>query len=342
MPAQKTRPDEKLVNLMDPMPHRYIFVPSGNAYITANCRKRTRAEGRKVYVVQDSKKQKMGLRVPHYVYEAVLAQHDSTKETRARATVKRDERLEGQFREAVGEGFPYMPDDERERCVGWTMQKGKGRVGRKGKLGMSERATNAVFAYARHCHTEYDKYLRDGVVRNEARALISGTVERIVRAWGFTGTSLHPGHLSSSGSGPSSGKRKDGRKMKIPTEKVLRARDAGISKNHRNKKNKRTSARQNPKTSGKSKRIVRLVERRKRKQDSRGRKERTSGHGRHPSTTSQGSSGETVVNIIPPSSEFPSIVDDVDYKDEDDGYEIGSDCDSTLSGHDSDWTINSE
>jgi hypothetical protein len=42
----------------------------------------------------------------------------------------------------------------------------------------------AVTAHVRHAETEYDSFLAQGYDRREARALVSGAVERVLGRWG--------------------------------------------------------------------------------------------------------------------------------------------------------------
>jgi hypothetical protein len=179
------------------------------------------------------------------------------------------------------------------------------------------------------------------VARDEARALVSGMVESMVRAWGFTGTKKRDsGPPPPPGPGP--GKLNDGRKTKISTGRVLRARDAGVSKHHGGKK--MVSTKQSSISSARKKRIAQLVETCKRKQENR--RERISGHGRHPPHGNEGSSGGAVGNISEPTiSNVPWIDDtaDLDYEDGTDGeYELGSITESASSGQNLDWTGDSD
>ncbi|KAI8626368.1 hypothetical protein F5Y19DRAFT_447224 [Xylariaceae sp. FL1651] len=225
MPSGKPQQDEVIVKILDRMPGRYIFVPSGDQYITAHCRRQTHEAGQKVYIVQDSHNKAIGLRVPLLIYENVLAEHDRTKDARARATARRDAKLEQGFRDAVLALFPGVPTDELEKIVKWTTKKGANRVGRRGKLDMAERAANAVHAYVRHNHTQYDRCLREGTDRDTARSIISSTVEKLVRSWGFTGT----GSARSRSEPASSSRSNHPPKM----NNAPGPRDAGVSKNRR-------------------------------------------------------------------------------------------------------------
>lgn len=63
---------EEPVNIFDPMPHRYMFVPDRNRHLMEKCRERTHAIGRPVYVVHGERGGPIGLRVPHYVVEPVV------------------------------------------------------------------------------------------------------------------------------------------------------------------------------------------------------------------------------------------------------------------------------
>ncbi|KAI0404005.1 hypothetical protein F4802DRAFT_598620 [Xylaria palmicola] len=75
-----TRPDAEVVSIFDPVPHRYILVPGTDSQLVTECRARTRAIGRAVYVVEDARGEVIGFRVPHYVLESVIIEESLRKD----------------------------------------------------------------------------------------------------------------------------------------------------------------------------------------------------------------------------------------------------------------------
>lgn len=80
--------------------------------------------------------------------------------------------------------FPRLPSAEINKIVCRATAKGKGRVGRTGTIGISEKARLAVQAYIRHTKTNYDDLLRDGTDRESARGLTSQKTIDLLKEWG--------------------------------------------------------------------------------------------------------------------------------------------------------------
>lgn len=165
------------------MPRGYVFVPKGSVYITANCRKQTRVAGQIVYTVVDKNKRTVGLRVPSVVHQAVLASEVATRIDRASAVQKRDEALEREFHGAVKKLFPQAPEGDVPEIVARAMKKGSGRVGRTSRIAVEAKATLAVTAHVRHCHTNYDQLLKDGHNRGKARNQTYQKINEVLQAW---------------------------------------------------------------------------------------------------------------------------------------------------------------
>jgi len=89
---------EPVVSVTSPMPPGYKFVSKGNPYITRHCRQETQQAHKTVYAVMDDKKKPVGIRVPKWVYEAVLQSERETHSERREAVAKRDDALERRFR----------------------------------------------------------------------------------------------------------------------------------------------------------------------------------------------------------------------------------------------------
>lgn len=184
-PTKEDAMMDTMVSIYTSLPRRYIFVPKGNAYITANCRKQTRVEGKKVYIVCNSKHQPVGIRVPYAIYESVLEKHNETQESRAKAVERRDNKVKEDFRSSIVSQFPKIPEKDLTQVVEHATRKYSRRVGRTGKLDLAEKAQLAVRAHIRHRHTHYDKMLTDGTSRDDARSRIFGKVDVAAKEWGW-------------------------------------------------------------------------------------------------------------------------------------------------------------
>ncbi len=183
MPTTTTPSEEPQVRFFSPMPAGYVFVPKGDVYITSNCRKRTHAAGRAVYVVIDKNKKPLGLRCPGPIYEGVLQDHQATAGTRAAAVQKRDDAVQATFQDALLELYPAVPRGEIPALVEQALEKNKRRVGRTSTISMREKVNKAVGAHIRHCHTGYDRLLKQGVDREAARREIRPTVVQLMAKW---------------------------------------------------------------------------------------------------------------------------------------------------------------
>lgn len=164
---------------------RDFIVRKGDVYMTKNCREKTHAAGRVLYVVVDKKKKKkaVGLRCPSEILQAVTADHRATIGTRAAAVDKRDAAIADEFQTALVKEFPDMPKDQIPVLLKQTLAKRQRRVGRTSTKNLTERVRLAVYAHARHCHTNYDQLLRDGVAREDARKRIFAKVRGVVKHW---------------------------------------------------------------------------------------------------------------------------------------------------------------
>ncbi|KAL7624867.1 hypothetical protein AAE478_004081 [Parahypoxylon ruwenzoriense] len=200
--------EDTVVSVSDPMPCGYVFVQKGNTYITANCRKETYTKGKIVYIVQDLKHRQVGIHVPKTVFMGVLKSHHETKDLRARVVQRRDRKMEADFRHSILSQFPQIPSNELPKVVSQAMKKGSGRVGRTGKLDIAEKTRLAVHAHVRHTHTEYDKLLRNGVPREQARNQIREMVDKMMKTWGWLSKPAMKYSAETHGDGKKSAKAK--------------------------------------------------------------------------------------------------------------------------------------
>ncbi|KXX74642.1 hypothetical protein MMYC01_208143 [Madurella mycetomatis] len=179
-------PPEPSVRASDPLPKGYRFVPKGNIYITKHCRQQTHEARKTLYVVlgDGGTNKPVGLRCPAHIYRAVMDQHRATARQRAAAVRKRDAAKEGDFEDTVTKLFPDIPREEIPRIVKHALKKHSGRVGRTGTVGLEERVTLAVWAHIRHVHTDYERLLKQGIGRLEAREQVWDRVNEMARRWG--------------------------------------------------------------------------------------------------------------------------------------------------------------
>ncbi|KAJ9649253.1 pre-rRNA processing protein [Coniosporium tulheliwenetii] len=157
--AQRTQ-RQKTISDDLPVQKGYTFVAKGNVYITRHCRTRTKELGKTVFVIADSKGQRLGLRLD-----------------------KKDTKGRNEATAALVRLFPKVPPDAAEATVKHAFEKRSRRVGRKMVVSLDDRVTRAVIAHIRHCYTPYDAMLRKGVPREQARLRVQADVHRLLRAW---------------------------------------------------------------------------------------------------------------------------------------------------------------
>lgn len=173
------------------LPKGYAFVPKGNVYITSNCRKLTQEKARPVFTVIDAKNRQIGIGVPTDVYLVVQFKETETRANRAANVLKRDEGMAKGFERDTRDAFPQIPASSLRNVSKIALEKGKGKVGRTGKLDVQRKVHLAVRAHIRHCETDYDKLLRNGVAREDARQRIEAKIQEVCRAWGGGSQSKH-------------------------------------------------------------------------------------------------------------------------------------------------------
>lgn len=180
------------------LPSWYSFVPKGNVYITSNCRKLTQASGSTVYIVIDAKNQQLGLGVPTEIYVGVQFKEMESRAERAANVLKRDEGIAKGFQKEILSLFPQIPSKALQNVLKIALEKGKGKVGRTGKLDIQRKAHLAVWAHIRHCETDYDALLRHGMPREDARKQVEAKMKEVRKAWGGDSQTMHgkPGKSS--------------------------------------------------------------------------------------------------------------------------------------------------
>jgi hypothetical protein len=124
-----------------------------------------------------------------------LADADVRARRRERETVRReaqDQQYIEQFAGQIRRLFPACPPEQEQLIAAHACEKYSGRVGRSAAAKeLSEKAVRlAVIAHVRHTRTDYDARLAAGQDRQEARAEITGQIERVLKEWGSSSTRL--------------------------------------------------------------------------------------------------------------------------------------------------------
>ncbi|KAF1984621.1 hypothetical protein K402DRAFT_336371 [Aulographum hederae CBS 113979] len=170
-----------------PLLKGYVFVPKGDLYRSRKCREHTLAAHKPFFIVQDEKKRRIGIRVPHHVLKQVALIERETASSRRAAVQKKDASLIMQANVELNKLYPDMPPDAAEKCLKVAFKKHSGRVGRTGSLELSQKVDMAVKAYVRHSETPYDVLLRTGVNREEARRQVTRKMDEVLKSWGGEG-----------------------------------------------------------------------------------------------------------------------------------------------------------
>lgn len=186
---------EPEVSPKSPLPVGYRFVPKGNVYITANCRKRTHAIGATVYLVVGPKVKGRanvkGIRVPYDVYQEVAAAEQQTRAKRAAQVQAKDDAGSRAFEAEVRRLFPHAPPDSVAAIARHALVKRSRRVGRSTMMDMEHKVRLAVVAHIRHVETDYEALLsKGGMEREDARRQTWQRTNEVADQWAGRRNSL--------------------------------------------------------------------------------------------------------------------------------------------------------
>ena len=182
------------------IPDDYVEIEPGDAYVTRQVKLRSAA----VYCrMKKSRRRKfselVGILAPPEIVEEVLADAKQTKDLRkARNAVaavhrsRKEAELNQQRIETLKQMLPGIPEDDAENVVKRAFEVGSGRVGRTSSLTDEEKLRIATLAHIRHCHTDYEAMLDDGIDREEARECVAGKIQRVYDKWAYP--KLKPDH----------------------------------------------------------------------------------------------------------------------------------------------------
>lgn len=176
-------PREVIVSPTAPMPAGYAFLKKGIKYKTLHCRRLTHEAGKAVYVVQNNKTV-LGIRIPKRIFFEVQALANDTFASRRLATEKRDAAIIRAAAAELDQQFPFIPATDRDNALNHGFKKHSGRVGRTNGIPLPRKVLFAVIAHIRHKHTEYDRLLKKGLDRDDARKAIHKKMQNILGKWG--------------------------------------------------------------------------------------------------------------------------------------------------------------
>lgn len=170
-----------------------LFLPSGDAALSRRAKKYSKLWA---VVVKFSRArgryERQGLLVEEAALQRAeqecLADEDIRAARRERDEERRldqDEKLAEAMRLKLMEMFPGCPAKDAESIARHTSERGSGRVGRTeaGRHLDEEALRLAAIAHIRHCHTDYDTLLMDGMERHDARGLVRGAIEEVLDRW---------------------------------------------------------------------------------------------------------------------------------------------------------------
>lgn len=180
MPSKEPTLDDKRK-----LPASYKFIPSGNVYITKNCRALAHEAGRTLYIVRNSKKHICGIGAPIYICKLVQRLDAETREQRKAAVEKKDTALSKKVKVELLNTFLYIPQERVGQILHHMLKKRSGRVGRSRDIDLRRTVILGAVAHIRHKLTRYDQLLEKGISRAEARIQVQHEIDEVLRTWGL-------------------------------------------------------------------------------------------------------------------------------------------------------------
>jgi len=170
-----------------------VYLPAGDVALT---RRALALSARSAVVLKFSRarrrKERQGVLVEQIAIEqAELAntRDEARRELQRQQRVIRGEVAErkyvADFAARVVELFPEAPRKEAEAIAARACEKYSMRVGRsaRAKALADDAIALAVRAHVRHAHTEYDRFLAEGMEPIAARDLARSSIERVLTRW---------------------------------------------------------------------------------------------------------------------------------------------------------------
>jgi hypothetical protein len=171
-----------------------IFLPRGDTALTRRARSYSTlsavvlkwSQSRKQYERQGLLIEEPALRQAE---QECLADSDLRKRRRLREAERRlelDQEYLVRFAARLREMFPHCPKGRVLEIAEHACRKYSGRVGRSASAkAFDEKAVRlAVIAHIRHRETDYDSLLSQGFDRADARGMIKGQIDELLKKWG--------------------------------------------------------------------------------------------------------------------------------------------------------------
>jgi hypothetical protein len=183
------------------IPGDFEEIKPGDAYVTRHVKLRSDV----VYCrMKKSKRQRfsklVGILAPSVIVEEVLADAEQTKRQRSARNAaaalyrsRKEEEFNQQRVALLKEMLPSIPEEDAEDIVERAFEVGSGRVGRTSALSDQDKLHAATIAHIRHCRTDYESLLGDGIEREEARERVADTIQRIYSEWESECTAIETG-----------------------------------------------------------------------------------------------------------------------------------------------------
>ena len=171
-----------------------IFLPRGDTALTRRARSYSTlsavvlkwSQSRKRYERQGLLIEEPALRQAE---QECLADSDVRERRRLREAERRlemDQEYLVRFAARLREIFPHCPKGREAEIAEHACRKYSGRVGRSASAKtLDENAVRlAVIAHIRHRETDYDSLLSRGFDRADARGMVKGKIDEILKKWG--------------------------------------------------------------------------------------------------------------------------------------------------------------
>ncbi|MCI0421800.1 MAG: DUF2293 domain-containing protein [Acidobacteria bacterium] len=173
-----------------------IFLPRGDTALTRRARSHSTLSAVVLKWSQSRKRfERQGLLIEEPALrraeEECLADSDVRERRRLREAEHRletDQEYLVRFAARVRAIFPCCPKGREAAIAEHACRKYSGRVGRSASAKtLDENAVRlAVIAHIRHRETDYDKLLSRGFDRADARGMVKGEIDEVLKKWGTT------------------------------------------------------------------------------------------------------------------------------------------------------------
>jgi hypothetical protein len=171
------------------VPEDFVFMKSGIASLTRDVVAAMKKLKLNVYakMIKDrSFSRQVGIFALPHIIEAAIKKNESRNtpehlEKLEKARKRKQQREIKDFAENIKERFPSCPEDVAEQIARHTCATGSGNVGRSTTA--DDPVWCAVVAHVRHCHTSYEKLLRSGWDRQDARDYVQTEIDMTIDDW---------------------------------------------------------------------------------------------------------------------------------------------------------------